>query len=193
MYLIRFYIIQATNDEVTQSMQQSGEFQQMAINRLKSFGNSINVLSGGSGLSSDSPFKMQAVFNGDQPEHYVESYRLLKKYIEESLDLYKEELQSVLFPMFTQLYLGMIQSQFTVEAKQFYLEEKFQFHFNYKDELKDLELADHTKLGDPNIAKYLTNKFQVKISLYAFQLLIHFVKLNQLILLLNIMNRSLNF
>ncbi len=73
----------------------------MSINRLKSFGNSLNVLSGGSGLSQDSPFKMQAVFNGDQPEHYVDSYRLLKKYIEESLDLYKDELQSVLFPMFT--------------------------------------------------------------------------------------------
>lgn len=101
-------------------MQQSGEFQQMSINRLKSFGNSINLLAGGSGLSQDSPFKMQAIFNGDQPEHYIESYRLLKKYIDESLDLYKEELQSALFPIFTQLYLGMIQSKFTQEAKQFY-------------------------------------------------------------------------
>lgn len=150
-------------------------------------------MAGGSGLSQDSPFKMQAIFNGDQPEHYIESYRLLKKYIDESLDLYKDELQSVLFPIFTQLYLGMIQSKFNQEAKQFYYDEKYQFMFNYRDELKDLDLVDHTKLGDPNVSKYLTNKFQVKISLYAFQLLIHFVKLNQLILLLNIMNRSLNF
>jgi transcription initiation factor TFIID subunit 5 len=52
--------------------------------------------------------KMQAVFNGDLPEHYFDSFRLLKKYIEESLDLYKDELQSVLFPIFVELFLGMV-------------------------------------------------------------------------------------
>ncbi len=33
----------------------------------------------------------------------------------------------------------------------------------------------------------------MKISLYSFHLLIHFVKLNQLILLLHILNLNLNF
>jgi hypothetical protein len=42
--------------------------------------------------SSDKVLKMQAVFNGDQAEHYVESFKLLKKYIDESLDLYKDDL-----------------------------------------------------------------------------------------------------
>ena len=64
------------------------------------------ILMGGAG--SEPAFKMQAVFNGDKPEHFTESFKLLKKFIDESLDLYKEELQSVLFPIFTELFLEMI-------------------------------------------------------------------------------------
>ncbi len=60
---------------------------------------------------------LQAIFNGDQPEHYVESYRSLKKYIDMSLDQYKEDLQSILFPIFVHLFLKMIQSKFYEEAK----------------------------------------------------------------------------
>lgn len=44
------------------------------------------------GLPSGASHSMQAIFNGDQPEHYVESYRNLKMYIDMSLDQYKEDL-----------------------------------------------------------------------------------------------------
>ena len=67
---------------------------------------------------------MQAIYNGDHPDHYIESYRMLKKYIDESLDQFKEEMQSVLFPMFVQLFLSMIQSDFVQQAKDFLNEEK---------------------------------------------------------------------
>ena len=43
-------------------------------------------------LNNDKSLKMQAIYNGDHPDHFVESFRLLKKYIEESLDQYKDEL-----------------------------------------------------------------------------------------------------
>jgi hypothetical protein len=55
------------------------------------------------------------------------------------------------------------------------------------------QVDDVGKLAIPEIAKFLSNKFQVKISVYAFQLLFHFVKLNHLILLLNILNANVNF
>ena len=55
------------------------------------------------------------------------------------------------------------------------------------------QVDDDNKLAIPDIAKYISNKFQVKVSLYAFQLLFHFVKLNQLILLLVILNTNVNF
>ena len=45
------------------------------------------IFGGGSGSQS-----MQAVYNGDSPDHYTESFKLLKKYIDQSLDQYKEDL-----------------------------------------------------------------------------------------------------
>ena len=45
-----------------------------------------------SNFMNDKTLKMQPVFNGNLPSHFTDSFRLLKKYIEESLDIYKEEL-----------------------------------------------------------------------------------------------------
>jgi ketopantoate hydroxymethyltransferase len=67
------------------------------------------------------------VLNGDKAEHFVESFKLLKKFIDESLDQYKEELQSVMFPMFTELFLGMVKGGFVKEARKFFSEERYQF------------------------------------------------------------------
>jgi transcription initiation factor TFIID subunit 5 len=137
---------------------------------------------------------MQPVLNGDQAEHFIESFKLLKKFIDESLDLYKEELQSILFPIFTELFLGMVKGRFLKEARIFFSEEKYQFQYSNKEDLNYLEQVDDVnKLAIPDIAKFISNKFQVKVSLYAFQLLFHFVKLNQLILLLEILNTNVNF
>jgi len=61
--------------------------------------------SGGSGANGSN---MQPIFNGDSPDHYIESFKLLKKYIDQSLDQYKEDLINVLFPIFTHLFLNMI-------------------------------------------------------------------------------------
>lgn len=83
---------------------------------------------------------MQAVFNGDLPEHYTESFRLLKKYIEESLDLYKDEMQNVLFPIFVELFLGMVKNQHVAAAKQFFNDERYQFASpDHREDLITLE------------------------------------------------------
>jgi hypothetical protein len=43
----------------------SGEALQIAINKLKGFGNTMNIIMSGSGLNSnDKQIKMEAVFNG---------------------------------------------------------------------------------------------------------------------------------
>jgi transcription initiation factor TFIID subunit 5 len=52
---------------------------------------------------------------------------LLKKFIDESLDIYNDELQSVLFPIFTELFLGMVKGRFLKEARKFFADEKYQF------------------------------------------------------------------
>ena len=152
----------------------------------------MSIILGNSGSGQN--LKMQAIFNGDQPEHYFESFRLLKKYIEDSLDLYKEELKDVLFPIYAHLFLGMIKNGHIAAAKRFFQEERYQFSSDFREDLVNLEQVDDSnKLQIPDIAKYLSTKSCVKISIYALQLLIHFVKLNQLILLLQILNQNLNF
>lgn len=83
----------------------------------------------------------------------------------------------------------MIQNNYVAEAKEFFNEERYSFSAGHKEDLTALEQVDDpNKLAIPDVAKYLSNKFLVKMSIYAFQLLIHFVKLNQLILLLKILN-----
>ena len=107
------------------------------------FGNTLGVIMNGGSVAGDKALHMQAVFNGDQPEHYTESFRLLKMYIEESLDMYKEELQSVLFPIFVHLYLNMIKNNkpnHKEAAKLFFKQERYQFASGgYREDLIALE------------------------------------------------------
>lgn len=148
----------------------------------------------GEGGQADPTFKLMAVYNGDHPDHYFESYGLLKRYIEESLDLFREELHRVMFPIFVELYLGMITHEYYAEARRFFDSEKFLFNSGHREDLIVLEQVDNiSKLGIPEISKYLSNKFVVKVSIQSFQLLIHFVKLKQLILIMNILNQNINF
>jgi len=92
-----------------------------------------------SNFMNDKTLKMQPVFNGNLPSHFTDSFRLLKKYIEESLDIYKEELQSVLFPIFVELFLNMVTNRFVAEARQFFKDEKYQFSYQFKEDLNTLE------------------------------------------------------
>jgi transcription initiation factor TFIID subunit 5 len=63
-----------------------------------------------------------------------------------------------------------------------------------KEDLMTLEQVDNaSKFAIPEIGKYLSTKFSVKMSLYGFQLLLHFCKLNQFVLLMRILNGNINF
>ena len=113
-------------DEVSESLHQSGEFQQYSVNRLKSQLNLKQMILQGT-IGSDPAFRQQPILNGDLPEHFTESFKLLKKFIDESLDIYNDELQSVLFPIFTELFLGMVKGKFLKEARKFFADERYQF------------------------------------------------------------------
>lgn len=56
----------------------------------------------------------------------------------------------------------------------FFKEERGQFMMYQRDRIMELEQVDSVvKLSLPEISKYLNNKFQVKMSIYAWQLLMH--------------------
>lgn len=49
----------------------------------------------------------------------------------------------------------MVQNKFVSEAKQFFKDEKYQFSYQFKDDLNILEQVDDpNKLSLPDIAKY---------------------------------------
>ncbi|CDW89409.1 transcription initiation factor tfiid subunit 5-like [Stylonychia lemnae] len=182
----------AEQDETTEALQQSGDFASHSLNNIMGFAMTANALFGGGGGAHGST--MQAVFNGDSPDHYTESFKLLKKYIDQSLDQYKEDLMNVLFPIFSHLFLNMIQAQYYEQAKHFFNEEKGQFMMKQSEELNILEQVDSVaKLSIPEVQNFLNNKFLVKMSVYASQLLMHYVKLNQFILIMQILNQNVTF
>ena len=55
------------------------------------------------------------------------------------------------------------------------------------------KVIDFTSLEDSEVAKYLKNKFFVKMSRQSYQLLKHQVDFNQLVLVMKIMNLNINF
>eukprot|EP00347_Sterkiella_histriomuscorum_P022028 403331938 len=165
-------------DEATEVLQQSGDFPTYALNNIKSFTLTASALFGG-GQNLQTSQSMQAVFNGDSPDHYTESFKLLKKYIEQSLDQYKEDLQS---------------NNFIDQARDFFNEEKFMFIATERENLNILEQVDSiAKLANAEVQNFINNKFMVKMSVYASQLLMHFVKLNQFILIMHILNQNITF
>jgi len=116
--------------------------------------------------------KYQTMFSGRDPKDYGENFSKLKKFIDQSLDENKHELVRVLFPVFVCLYLNMVLKKFYEEARAFLDENKAEFHLHHKNEIAILEtVTDTHRLEDPEVAKYLKNKFFVKISRPSYTLL----------------------
>ena len=65
---------------------------------------------------------------------------------------------------------------------------------NHKNEIASLETVhDLSRLEDPEIVKYLKNKFLVKMSRHSYTLLKYQIDFNQLNLIMHIMNLNIHF
>ena len=134
------------------------------------------------------------MYSGRDPNDYKECFVKLKIFIDQSLDEFKSELVRVLFPIFVCLYLNMMLKKFYPEAKAFLSENKGDFYPHHKQELALLEtVTDQHRLEDPEVAKYLKNKFFVKMSRHSYTLLKYQVDFNQLTLIMHIMNLNIHF
>ena len=134
------------------------------------------------------------MYSGRQPSDYSENFNKLKKFIDQSLDENKHELVRVLFPVFVCLYLNMILKKFYAEAKTFLSENKGEFHGTHRQEIAILETVNDThRLEDPEVSKYLKNKFFVKMSRPSYTLLKFQVDFEQLTLITHILNLNIFF
>ncbi|KPJ15131.1 Transcription initiation factor TFIID subunit 5 [Papilio machaon] len=100
------------------------------------------------------------------PYSYEFAYESLKKFIESSLDVYKYELSTLLYPVFVHMYLLLIIYDHNEHAAKFL--EKFgpEQEDYYQDDLAKLCIVKHKdQIKFNELAQiYSTNKFEVQLS-----------------------------
>ncbi|KAG5859084.1 WD40 associated region in TFIID subunit NTD2 domain-containing protein [Encephalitozoon hellem] len=121
------------------------------------------------------------------------SYVSLKTWIEDSLDLFKNDLLPLLYPLFIHIYFDLIQQNKTDEAKEFF--EKYRNdHYNKSEEIKQFEsIYTIQHIHENNFAyTFKSSKYHLSMGRYAFDLLINFLEERNLTYILKILNQHLD-
>eukprot|EP00040_Diaphanoeca_grandis_P028648 m.166247 g.166247 ORF g.166247 m.166247 type:complete len:765 (+) comp31420_c8_seq1:510-2804(+) len=121
-------------------------------------------------------------------------YSSLTKWIETSLDQYRNELHTVMYPIFVHCYLDFIVRQQVEEAKSFmskHCVEHEQYHAREMEELKGVTSAEHMTQS------YFVDAFRkVKYNLvwcsYSFELLVAYLQEHKFMTVLGIINQHVS-
>ena len=118
--------------------------------------------------------------------------------IDRTLDDYKEELKQILFPIFIILFLTQVRRGFLVSAKAFFDKNREIFKSNNEQLNQELIILESVKtqndlISSLEVDKYLKNKFSIKLSQPAKEILLQFLKFHNLILLMQVVNNNLEF
>lgn len=132
--------------------------------------------------------------DGD-PETYEDSYLELKRFVEGSLDIYKHELGTILYPVLVHMYLELVYNGHTEKAislmKRFGPEQDVY----YQDDLKRLALVtkrDHMN-GNELTDTFKSNQFIIRMSRDTLSLLKRHLHDKKASVLLNIVQEHLYF
>ncbi|KAG0306688.1 Transcription initiation factor TFIID subunit 5 [Dissophora globulifera] len=128
------------------------------------------------------------------PDAYDQAYSSLRRWVENSLDLYKPELIAILFPLFVHSYLNLVSRGFKDQASSFM--ERFQAdhqEMHSQDITRLATITDPQHVQENELAQiYKTNKYHLRMAPVAFELLIAFLEDNKFIVLLRIVNQHLD-
>lgn len=132
--------------------------------------------------------------DGD-PETYENSYTELKRFVEGSLDIYKHELGTILFPVLVHMYLELVYNGHTEKAIS--LMKKFgpEQDSYYQDDLKKLAMVtkkDHMN-GNELTETFKSNQFIIRMSRDTLSLLKRHLSDKKASVLLNIIQEHLYF
>lgn len=119
-----------------------------------------------------------------------DSFLKLKLWIEDSLDLFKNDLLPLLYPIYLHIYFDLIAQDEFESAKKFFNSYKE----NFPDKIEELRIFEN--VNSPQhmhensfVAGFRSNKYFVVMGRYAYDLLINFLEENNLIYILKIMNQ----
>ncbi|KAI8976819.1 WD40-repeat-containing domain protein [Pilobolus umbonatus] len=136
---------------------------------------------------------MDDIEQGD-PEIYDISYKSLREWIENSLDWYKPELRSVLFPIFVHSYLDLVSKNLSEQARNFintYRIDHVELHTLDLNTLSTVSEPHHIRENE--LAQmYRNNKYNLRMSSVPFELFLNYLQDNKFMLLLRIVNQYLN-
>lgn len=154
------------------------------INDNEALQNDSNVSSVLTGYKSD----------GD-PETYEASYVELKRFVEGSLDIYKHELGTILFPVLVHMYLELVYNGHTEKAIM--LMQKFgpEQESYYQEDLRKLAMVtkrDHMD-GNELTDTFKSNQFIIRMSRDTLSLLKRHLNDKKASVLLNIIQEHLYF
>ncbi|OWY98303.1 Transcription initiation factor TFIID subunit [Phytophthora megakarya] len=131
---------------------------------------------------------------GGKPEAYDEVYGKLLDWICNSLDMYRNELHAVAFPVFTHCFLELVSKGFVEAGRSFFHRYATDHTRLHLEELRNLSLVfspEHLRENE-YVREVLHSKFNVEMSLLSFELLNTFLSQERLFLLLSIVNERVN-
>jgi transcription initiation factor TFIID subunit 5 len=130
----------------------------------------------------------------NSPKRYEESYSAFRNWVYNSLDLYKAELMSILYPLFVHCYLDLIEKGHIEEAKRFLDAHKEEYDHRYAAEiirLQSITTPEHLKENEL-ACLFRNNKFNVKMCTYSFELMLGYLHEMKFMLLLSLINQYIN-
>ncbi|KAG7055758.1 transcription initiation factor tfiid subunit 5 [Colletotrichum scovillei] len=112
------------------------------------------------------------------PKKYLKAFNLLREWVENNLDIYKFELNKLLWPVFVYSWLELVTQNYSEEAKIILNNLKSYFENVHSDDLKTfstITLALHAK-ENPTTKLYRENKYRVPLNQHISGNLFHFLE-----------------
>ncbi|CAN0270047.1 unnamed protein product [Ectocarpus sp. 6 AP-2014] len=129
------------------------------------------------------------------PEKVEQAYRGLSEFVAASWELYRPELEAVMFPVFVHCYLTLVMFDHGAEARGLMRAWGGEHEERFKDEMTLLKMVtarEHAEASD-YCKLVLKHKFRVKICLATSKLLNAFLVNKGLLLVMHILNTRVQF
>ncbi|KAF6826871.1 transcription initiation factor TFIID subunit 5 [Colletotrichum plurivorum] len=112
------------------------------------------------------------------PRKYLKAFNLLREWVENNLDIYKFELNKLLWPVFVYSWLELVTQGYSEDAKNLLNNLKSYFENVHADDLKTFStvtLALHAK-ENPTTKLYRQNKYRIPLNQHVSGNLFHFLE-----------------
>ncbi|KAJ6231952.1 transcription initiation factor tfiid [Anaeramoeba flamelloides] len=120
-------------------------------------------------------------------EDYQKSYSSAHLWIMETLEIYRDELFELLYPLFVHFYFDLKVKGFNEEANNFFENNKSHHEALHFEELNLIK-----KKEEEIREKFRTEKYTVELSDYPFTMFINFIQQSNFVLILKTLNQFIN-